>query len=444
MKNLKIKAVLFKKVYTNGKFPILIRITYGSVPRYIATGDTVDFENWDSEQEMVYEKKPKLTENQKRVLNKAQLEEIHRRYSAAVILPDAKSINQRIQDKKQLINQTIKRLEVSGVEPTSENVANEINKPLKTISTVKTEGVLKFFEEVLEEHRLGDKYRTYRNYKTTINKFRKYVEIQLKKTELKFPDFTTEVLEKYELYLKTIKNENNTIWTEFKNLEAMVEKAVRYRRIKADDNPFLDYKGVSYKRQGKTRLSKDELDRIIDLVLTPGTSLWHCRNYFLFAFYCAGLRFGDVCLLKWSNVKDGRLTYEMDKNGKEVSIPLFDPILKILKLYESTRNKSDDFIFPLLNNGYDYSDNKRLCNHIASKTTIQNSNLKKLAKEAKIDSPISTHVARHSMADQAMKLGLSKEVISKILRHSSLATTEAYLSDLSRDAQDEAMAKLFT
>jgi hypothetical protein len=36
--------------------------------------------------------------------------------------------------------------------------------------------------------------------------------------------------------------------------------------------------------------------------LHSGSSAWHARNAFVFAFYCAGMRFKDVCILRLSDL----------------------------------------------------------------------------------------------------------------------------------------------
>jgi integrase len=35
----------------------------------------------------------------------------------------------------------------------------------------------------------------------------------------------------------------------------------------------------------------------------------------MFAFYCAGIRVSDLLILKWNNIQNGRLIYQMFKTG---------------------------------------------------------------------------------------------------------------------------------
>lgn len=442
MKSLNIKSVLFtSKTYENGKHPIMIRLTYGSKVKYISTKDTVSIVNWNKNDGNVYEKKPTLTEHQKRTLNAIELSELKRFYSEVVVLPDAKSINQRIYNMRQLINDVIKKLEVSKLEINLENVFDEINK-IDDLPTQKNLGFIKYAENVLQELKEG-KYRTYKNYKTAIDKLKSYVENQKKRPEIKFAELDVEFMQKYEAFLKTTKVKDNTIWSDMKILKALVNKAISRDLIHSNINPFKGLT-VRYKRTEKTRLDNVEMDLLLNVSLVMGSTLWHCRNYFMFSYYCGGMRFGDLCLLKWSNLADGRLNYIMDKTDKFNSVKLTQKPLNILEYYKKLDDENDDYIFPHLNKNYDYSDSKTLSNHISSRTVIQNSNLKKLAKEAGINQTLSTKVSRHSAADYARKEGVSLYDISKMLRHSKISITETYISDFDREAEDAVMDKLFS
>lgn len=59
------------------------------------------------------------------------------------------------------------------------------------------------------------------------------------------------------------------------------------------------------------------MERIIALELEEGSLIWHCKNYFLFSYYCAGIRAADLIQLRWRNVtENGRLHYQMGKTTK--------------------------------------------------------------------------------------------------------------------------------
>ena len=106
----------------------------------------------------------------------------------------------------------------------------------------------------------------------------------------------------------------------------------------------------------REKLNEAEISLIQGLSLPEGSLIWHCRNYFLFSFYCAGIRAGDLIQLRWNNItSDGRLIYEMGKNHKTKDIKLVSRARDILSKYHREDARATDYIFPLLNNEAEYA-----------------------------------------------------------------------------------------
>jgi integrase len=212
--------------------------------------------------------------------------------------------------------------------------------------------------------------------------------------------------------------------------------------ISRDLDPFRDFM-VRPERTEKTRLTFSEIDRLVRLELHPRTALWHTRNYFMFSFYSGGMRFSDVCTLRWRNIVDGRLIYRMGKTGVGKNIKLVPQADRIIDFYRTEESAPVEFVFPLLPPDLDYSNDRLLKRQISSKNVIVNKNLKKLATLAGITDNISFHVSRHSWADFARRKGMSVYTISKILAHSSLKVTEGYLKGFDSESIDAEFDKLF-
>ena len=102
-------------------------------------------------------------------------------------------------------------------------------------------------------------------------------------------------------------------------------KSIKLLSRSQADNPFFQFK-VSEPRGKRDKLSIEDLQAIEDLDLEGGSLIWHVRNYFLFSFYCAGVRFGDMAKMKRSNVvangSGPRLEYQMSKTGNGKSLKL--------------------------------------------------------------------------------------------------------------------------
>jgi len=286
------------------------------------------------------------------------------------------------------------------------------------------------------------KYRTAEKRKHIINKIKRYHH----ESSLSFKQITTSFLRDYEAHLLSIGNHINTIYTDLKGFKAIINQAIGEGYLVAANNPFLNYRLKTVKVV-RERLNQKELLKIEGLKLGQGTPLWHIRNYFFFSYFCAGIRFGDFVKLKWRNIEDGRLIYQMDKTagsfGSFKSIPIPKKGLQILEYYKSLTTNPDHYIFPLFNDELDYSDIGFLKRQISSKNALVNKYLKKLSEEAEITKKVSFHVSRHSFADFARKKSKDMYGLSKTLGHSNIQPSQQYLDDFDQDAVDEIMKNVF-
>jgi len=265
-----------------------------------------------------------------------------------------------------------------------------------------------------------------------------------KKDRLPFAEITVDFLEAFKRYLfNVVGNSPNTVHKEFSKFKRLITRAVKEGIITV--NPFIHFQPIKKAKTEKARLSYAQIQAIEALKLKNDTTLCLARDAFLFSFYCAGIRFGDVAMLKWENVVDGRLKYSMRKTAGFKSILLLPQALEILSHYQKKALKfnREGFIFPLLNTKYTYEDEYATKQKINSKNTATNKNLKKIALLAGIEENVSFHVARHSFADFARNKGMNIFDISKALGHSDLATTQIYLKSFDENSLDDSMNKLF-
>ena len=191
----------------------------------------------------------------------------------------------------------------------------------------------------------------------------------------------------------------------------------------------------------RVRLNEKEIQQIEKLDLSDGALIWHVNNAFLFSYYTAGMRASDILMLKWENIQNGRLIYQMHKTGKIHSVKLIDKANHILSFYGP--KNPDDYVFPFFSSEIDYSNASFLHNQISAKTALLNKYLKFIAEKAGIDKKISTHTARHSFADIARKKTDNIYNLSKTLGHSDLKITEAYLASFDEDAVDSTLDDVF-
>jgi integrase len=284
-----------------------------------------------------------------------------------------------------------------------------------------------------------DRYWEQRHFTVVINNLEEFLDKSDRKDKLS--ELDSEFIEDFQSYLiKDVKNANNTVRNKLQRLKGFTDWLQKNGHI--ENEPYRNIERVKSKRvEAKTKLSYQQIKDIQALNLEEGSLLWHTRNYFLYSFYNAGIRFGDLCTLEWKNLIDGRLQYKMHKTGGKKSIRQLEPMERILKHYRKPKQKKSDYIFPILDKKY--PDPLELRKAIAVQNVQINRRLKDIAKKAGIEANISFHVSRHSWAQFGLENKLDLYSISKALGHSNLEVTEAYLKDFDEELLDKSMEKLY-
>lgn len=303
--------------------------------------------------------------------------------------------------------------------------------------------------------------RNYKKYNGFCNKLEGYLNSRRAK-DLLFAELTPTLLEGFNKYLHTLRNElepektlhPNTIAVNLNIFKTLVNKGIAEGHINPQKNPFL---GFSYKtiKTVKEKLTEEEIAKIKALDLVEGTRVWDARNFFLFSYYCAGIRAGDFIQLRWGNITpDGRLVYVMDKNHKKRDLKLLPPALDILGLYSNNvSHNPNGYIFPLLDDKAEYARfdidtipselKEKLYSDVSAKTSIINNNLKKIKELAGIEKKLTFHIARHSFASVAKEKGVSSAEIKGILAHTNLSTTEKYMGEFDTAKTDKTLENVF-
>lgn len=309
-------------------------------------------------------------------------------------------------------------------------------------------------------------HRNFKKYNGFCNKLEAYLKAN-KKKDILFVEVTTALLSKFEAYLHTLKNERNpeaklhpnTIAINLNIFKTIINRAVEIDKLlKPEQNPFLGYKYTREVSTTKEKLNESEIETIEKLELKEGSLIWHCRNYFLFSFYLAGIRAGDLIQLRWCNITaDGRLEYRMAKTKKDRSIFLHDKARDILEHYFVEGCKTTDYIFPLLDSNAPYAkavtpEQKatlppemiiKLNDIVGAKNALLNKYLNKIGSQAEITKHISMHIARHSFAKIAKDNNIDNNHLKNLLGHSNIKITETYMGNFETQETDQVMANIF-
>ena len=370
---------------------------------------------------------------------------------------DAKKLNAQLADILAKAKETYKELDKEG-EVTTVALAKEMN------TEVVSPSFMAFARERAQMIYDNGGWRNWRKYCGLINKLEAFRK-KRRMADITVADMTVELLTRLDNFLHKWENERepgkllhpNTIEVQFNILRTLVHRAIEVGIMEASKDPFLvfKYKGV---KTVKEKLDDSEMERIINLELEEGSLIWHCKNYFLFSYYCAGIRAADLIQLRWGNVAgSGRLHYQMGKNHKERDLLLVEQAVEILRHYHCEDVKATDYIFPLLSNDAEYAGyvtqadkdrmkpelRHKMYQDISSKNALINKYLKKIAEKAEIAKPLSMHISRHSFAHIAQEAGAESSAIKNILGHSNLATTERYMGSFDTSKTDETLRNVF-
>lgn len=395
----------------NGEYPIYLRITSNRKHKYVSTGLSIKGKHWNENREII-----RGSHHNHKALNK--------------ILKDKIIEAERA---------------YSDVHTGGKVSASEIK---QRIIHQENSDFFSFADDYIKELKEKKKYYGRKAAKVAFNKLEKFQGERY----LPFNEITPEYIEEFISYLE-LKHDNvaSTIRKNLQPIRRIVKRALKARIITTDPFTIVDLPSINQSPK-KTKLKFEQIKAIENLKLTPKTWNWNTRNAFLFSFYSGGIRFGDICCLTWQNVKNDRLAYKMSKNDKEFSTALNDYQKEILEIYSGA---GDEFIFPFLKSGKDYSDPAKLRASISSKNVLANRSLKKIVKKInrkiddgelsipKIDKSVSFHVSRHSFAQHAVESGLSVYELMQTLRHSKVETTQQYLKGLDEELADKAMKKVF-
>ena len=286
----------------------------------------------------------------------------------------------------------------------------------------------------------------------------------IKIDNLKLNKNNKDILEKYQIYLLTVKQkeekttvasyiediykyleymENNKIKTaldiEYQNItnylkyldnnnyetSSIIRKIVSIKLFHKYLSEEYKIKDVSSKiinprlrRKLPNILTIEEVDNLLDIKLN--TPFDYRNKAMLELMYSSGLRVSELVDLKLNNIDlDNGYVRCLGKGKKERIIPIGEIAIEYLKKYINEYRNSMKKVY--------YTENVFLNNH-GKNITRQGFFLiiKNIAKEKNIDKNITPHMLRHSFATHLLNNGANLRTIQEMLGHSSITTTQIY------------------
>jgi len=225
-----------------------------------------------------------------------------------------------------------------------------------------------------------------------------------------FHDLTRSNITMFDDYLRSKGIKDTTVYGYHKNMKAYINEAIRFGII--SENPYVGLKINRGKSDKRKYLTYEEMRRMERCRITD-PSVNRVRDLFLFQCY-TGLAYSDLYKFDFASDVERRgnkfiIADRRVKTNEDYFIVLLSPAMDILKKY--------DFDLPVISN------------------QKYNDYLKVAASFAKIDKNLTTHCARHTFAVFALNNGVPMEVVSKMLGHTNIKTTQIYAKVLNTEVE---------
>lgn len=403
--NATVNVVLFKsKTLSDGSHPLMVRICKNNKKKYRSLGVSIQAQYWDFEKNT-----PKRN------------------------CPNKDFIKKLILDTETEYQNLVLEMRSKQKSFTPTSLINSANSIVpKTLDEM--------FWHIIDGLRSANKLGNAKVYHDTYNVLLRYT--RLSKLEFPISDVTNEWLNSLEKWLIAEKYKSISISVRFRTLRSIFNKAIEMNAVSRTDYPFDSFKVSKFSTKTKKRaITKDDIKKIMSLNLDHKCFLMQLsRDVFVFSYLHGGINLTDIANLKYNNIQGNRIEYVRQKTGQGIAIPLFDVGEEIINKYRFVE-PSSAYIFPILNDKIHKSAQQKY-NRIHKYTGHINKHLKTVGELAKIETTLTTYVARHTYATVLKRSGVNTSIISESLGHSSEKVTQIYLDSFENSQIDEAMKNL--
>lgn len=313
---------------------------------------------------------------------------------------DCRGMNMKIANAASSVAKRIAELELRDI--------YDLSMVVQVVQSTPSESFIEWLKDRVSRRRLAKGTR--RHHESVVRSLESFGHIQ------SFSDLTTANLKKWDDYLRERGIMQTTLHGYHKRLKPYIREAMQLGMI--EHNPYDNLKIERGRHQEREYLLDDERERIEQLDLSDVPEADKARDMFIFACY-TGLSYSDIVGIRKGDIKavEGRkmLYTQRKKTATPLHITILPKALAILEKYS--------YNLDVLSNVN--------CNLM----------LKMIAKACNIDKHLTMHVGRHTFATWALRRGIPIEVVSKMLGHTDIKTTQIYAKVLQQSV-DEGFDKL--
>ena len=270
--------------------------------------------------------------------------------------------------------------------------------------------------------RAAARFSTAKSYQDALNSLIRFFG----RDEIAYDDITRANLRRYQDDLLRRGRSWNTVSTYMRRVRCVYNQAVDGGEATYVPNLFKEiFTGIESRR--KKAVTQEEIRRLITApVGSPG--LRQAQLAVTLMFQYGGMAFVDLSHLRAGNFREGVLDYRRQKTGTPMRILIPEATRNPLQELSSHTRPDSPYLFPFLSGT---QRGEAAYREYKSSLARFNQRLRALARAAGITATVSSYTARHSFASILKELDVPIEMISELLGHKSIKTTQIYLKSFS-------------
>lgn len=280
--------------------------------------------------------------------------------------------------------------------------------------------------------------RTLENYHSSINKVKEFVGDGWE--SLIVTDITRRWTDAYAAWLESRHADKpQTVDFYLRTFRALYTHALALSSDKTDGKPF-DGHHTGGNFPAKRALRKEEVQRLLSPALrqTLPENRREALDVLLFILYGRGMVFKDVYNLTHRMVTDRHIRYQRSKTGVPIDVEVVPELEEIMKRYH---REDSPFVFPFLHETRKGCLGKELSEESALRRI--NRSMREIGRKTGLSVPLTTYVLRHTWASLMLEDSQPVELISQCMGHTSIRTTQIYLSRISSHKVDTAVNGMY-
>ena len=266
------------------------------------------------------------------------------------------------------------------------------------------------------------RYSSAKSYQDALNSFLRFCGQEV----IPYTRIDREMLLRYQDYLRDRECSWNTVSTYMRRIRHIYNLAVEANEAPFVPNLFKDvFTGVESKRKKAL-----PLDSLRSLMGTPRVEPEMRRTQLCFClmFSFSGMAFVDFAHLRKENVKDGVLSYHRQKSGSFIRVEIPADVRLLLEELAVCTDKDSPYLFPFLSGK---KTGEAAYAEYNGALLRFNRDLRSLAETCGVGEPVTSYTIRHSFATTLKEQDVPIEMISELLGHTSIKTTQIYLKSFS-------------